>query len=49
MKDCHQTQVWSALGSLKLEPGEKIKITAEDFERLTNAFFTELESEFLES
>ncbi len=34
---------------VKLNVGDKIRITAEEFERLSAAFFAELERKFLES
>jgi hypothetical protein len=32
---------------LKLEPGEPIRLSAPDFERLSNAFFAELQAKFV--
>jgi hypothetical protein len=34
---------------VKINVGDKIRITAEEFERLSAAFFAELERKFLES
>ena len=34
---------------VRLNIGNKIRITAEEFERLSAAFFTEMECKFLES